>query len=386
VLDAAARAGSARRVATSLAALIIALPAAAAPIFQGLGAWVPSPTAGPTSTAQAVSADGRVVVGQSDGQAFRWTAATGMQSIGGPTGFGTARGVSADGSVIVGDSGGQAFRWTQPTGMQFLGSNTRVAYDVSGDGNVVVGDAGIGATTGQGFRWTPGTGVQPLGTAAPGVTNGSTIFGVSQDGQALVGQTITAPGQLTGLATRWTEADGYGPGGGFPTMNGSYANAASADGTFVVGRSGTFGQSNPLFAAFIWSEDTGSIHLGSPEPEALSYISVDALSVSGDGSIVVGTASRTGNTGADKAIIWSEDEGIRYLQDVLVDLGLDLSGWTLTHAHDISADGTVIVGQGINPLGVQEAWIVTIPEPATALLLGCGLVVLACGRTRRDLA
>lgn len=51
------------------------------------------------------------------------------------------------------------------------------------------------------------------------------------------------------------------------------------------------------------------------------------------------------------------------------------AGWQLNGHHGgISADGTVIAGYGLNPAGQTEAWIATIPEPATdalmALLLG----------------
>jgi hypothetical protein len=50
----------------------------------------------------------------------------------------------------------------------------------------------------------------------------------------------------------------------------------------------------------------------------------------------------------------------------------------LTSAVDISDDGLVIAGNGINPLGQSEGWVVrleAIPEPATFVLF----VVGACG-------
>jgi hypothetical protein len=58
--------------------------------------------------------------------------------------------------------------------------------------------------------------------------------------------------------------------------------------------------------------------------------------------------------------------------------GLDLTGWQLMSTVDISDDGLVIAGNGINPLGQSEGWVVrleAIPEPATLVLF----VVGACG-------
>src|SRR5262245_36620925 len=79
-----------------------------------------------------VSPDGSVVVGNSysdsDGQAFRWTAAGGMLGLGMPPGdfYSYARGVNGDGSVVVGGSDSadinseiyriQASRWTAAGG------------------------------------------------------------------------------------------------------------------------------------------------------------------------------------------------------------------------------------------------------------------------------
>jgi hypothetical protein len=42
----------------------------------------------------------------------------------------------------------------------------------------------------------------------------------------------------------------------------------------------------------------------------------------------------------------------------------------------ISDDGLTIAGNGDNSYGNYEGWIVTIPEPATLLLLGLGSLAL----------
>ena len=69
------------------------------------------------------------------------------------------------------------------------------------------------------------------------------------------------------------------------------------------------------------------------------------------------------------------------LEDILVnDCGLDLTGWQLYLATGVSDDGLTIVGYGHNPSGHGEAWIATIPEPATLSILALsGVAVLKDG-------
>ena len=158
---------------------------------------------------RAVSDDGSVIVGRArsaarNWHAFRWTAEGGTVSLGDLPGgrvdsHSTA--VSADGAVVVGDSesaaGIQAFRWTRDGGMVGLGDLPggefgSVTHAVSADGSVVVGLSFSGAGT-QVFRWTQAGGMQALGDL-PGGTVGSNFGDMSADGSVVVGRSNSERG------------------------------------------------------------------------------------------------------------------------------------------------------------------------------------------------
>src|SRR5262245_40244326 len=147
--------------------------------------------------ARGVSADGSVVVGSMRGSTFsqsvRWTS-TGAQALAGPPGDSEAYGISADGRIIVGwlffqQSLGVPYRWTAETGMVSLGAPPGFAggyaYAISADGSTIVGSAG-GGSAGHAFRWTQAGGMQDLGVL-PG-TLGCTARAVSADGSVVVGR------------------------------------------------------------------------------------------------------------------------------------------------------------------------------------------------------
>lgn len=142
-----------------------------------IGLWLPGP--GWSSRANAVSADGRFAAGLNTNtqRAIRWdlNAGTG-QYLGslepGNTTFGasTAYGISANGTWVVGTSSYNAFRWSAATGMQSLGAigvagfgNAGYATAVSADGKVVVGWSGTNFINSQAFIWREGmTNVEKL--------------------------------------------------------------------------------------------------------------------------------------------------------------------------------------------------------------------------------
>ena len=114
-----------------------------------------------------------------------------------------------------------------------------------------------------------------------------------------------------------------------------------------------------------------------------------ANGVSGDGSVVVGSGSAAGTAiepSIHKAFVWTEREGMQDLAVLLTSLGIDLRGWRLTVAEDISRDGKTIVGWGVNPSGQTEGWIAVIPEPSTVFLMGMGLIGLGIRSQRATLA
>jgi probable HAF family extracellular repeat protein len=126
----------------------------------------------------------------------------------------------------------------------------------------------------------------------------------------------------------------------------SSASGVSADGSVVVG----YGYTASGQQAFRWASTEGMVGLGTFEVEALYY-----------------------------------STAIRNLKSVLTDeYGLDLTGWTLLSANDISPDGNVIVGEGVNPSGQNEAFlIVLVPEPATIIQLVFAAMLLGLFGIRR---
>jgi probable HAF family extracellular repeat protein len=253
------------------------------------------------------------------------------------------------------------------------GVGSSLAIAVSGDGSAVAGWGALPYGP-QAFRWTETGGMLGLGYL-PGGDLESRARAISADGGSVVGEASSANGFEE--AFLWSEAAGIVglcdlPGGMFSSL----AFDVSADGSVVVGR----GANAAGFEAFLWTEAGGMVGLGDLPGGGHDS---DARAVSDDGKRVVGRAD--GNVSpAPRAFLWTPDDGMRLLQQVLVeDYGLDLTGWTLREATDISADGNTIVGWGINPAGLTEAWVAAIPEPSTAPLLALGLALLAAKAGRR---
>ncbi|MFY9233023.1 MAG: hypothetical protein WAO58_01025 [Fimbriimonadaceae bacterium] len=252
---------------------------------RGIGMEIFSVPGG--SSATAISADGKVIVGEAmfshnePPHAFRWEDSTGIEDLGTLGGDGHARAISADGSIISGDGTNiqghrRVFRWTRQLGMEDLGGmgqssnmtsmsadgrviagynsagniflpwwrtdsmgfrhlpsdfKTAFAYTVSGDGSRIFGRCPVNGEARSGY-WENGGEFQPL----PGL--GTTPSDVSDDGNTIVGSVRAAPAR----AVRWKL-----PGGELEVLDEVYrhllpnggrlqnARGVSADGRFIVG-------------------------------------------------------------------------------------------------------------------------------------------------------
>jgi probable HAF family extracellular repeat protein len=181
----------------------------------------------------------------------------------------------------------------------------------------------------------------------------ATAYGMSTDGQVVIG---SGEGPYADEAFRWTLQGGMEGLGFLPGGDASMALAVSADGSVVVGYS-TVDEGRE---AFRWSPTDGMAGLGDLPGGALGSI---AHSVSADGSIVVGAGT---SASGEEACIWIQGALSNLKTHLTNQYGLDLSGWTLTVAKLVSADGKTIVGYGVNPDGETEAWIAHLGDKTAA--------------------
>ena len=342
----------------------------------GLG-FLPGRT---SSTAAAISSDGHVVVGNSTSpsgtHAYRWTAAGGMEDLLSYNSSDTwAYGVSGDGAVVAGKSSVQGdlrwgSRWTSTTGWVRLpvpGSGSGFGIASSGDGASIAGDWSICCCHHYESFWNldpiSSTSTWLQNSSSPGCINcDTTVRAVSSDGQYAVGAMGygNCENYSQCFVVRWNRSgikeilgDPGGTGAALSVGWNSFATGVNQDGTVIAATSRL---PSGTYHAFRWNQTNGWRDLG-----ALSGGDSRSAAVNADGSVIVGKSNLVAG-GDYRATIWTNTDSMLDLNAYLAGLGVDPSptGWTLTEATGVSADGLTIVGNGLHN-GIAEAWIVTLP-------------------------
>lgn len=348
--------------------------------FTPIGGLAANPVA---SFAERVSDDGRTLVGRSavraGFEAFRWTdpaqAGEGIRGLGefpgGPF-FSAAICLSQNGARVFGQSNDGAFPfafvWNDPaaggTGLLsrppgFPGGLVQSnVLGCTADGSVAVGQVTTSLGLFASFIWTaPGTVQTPI----PG-TPASAFFSfanaITPDGRFITGSFSTGAAidvyryRRGGMGVQpMFQTLGDLPGG---IRNGAAADI-SADGLVIVGR----GTSDNGTEAYRWSDPAaGGVGFQALGDLPGGAFASDATAVSADGTRIVGLAEAPDGT---RAFLWQPLTGMLDLNTYLGNLGVDLRGYTLITASDISADGSVIVGTALRPDGNPEAFLVTLP-------------------------
>ena len=340
---------------------------------------------GGTSTAAGVSGDGTLVVGgSSDGantQAYIWDGSIHALGFPGDINYSTAASVdiAPDSSVRVAVTGKvdyapfpvetQAFLWSgtgagvgayDPAVILFDDNVSTTAMDliVNSSGEVFLCGYGkradwTNACYDHGFRWRSMPSFLELGTA-PGSTYPVHANGISRFGQ-IAGQLQFGAGTPCSGARHafWWEAGQFTV---CPTLVGPASNsnessgkAISMDGTVVTGWSMP---TSGYRQAFWWQR-------GSATATAIPYLAGDdhneGQAVNRDGQLV-GGFSTLSTGGAKRAFIWDATNGSREVRQMLIDAGIDMTGWELEEVTGISEDGSVICGNG-KLSGVSKGWV-----------------------------
>jgi hypothetical protein len=80
-----------------------------------------------------------------------------------------------------------------------------------------------------------------------------------------------------------------------------------------------------------------------------------------DGRLVVGSVNRPPSSHVNEAALWSADQGVRLVRDVMADHGMTLTDWALWHVNAISDDGRTLFGMGIGPASGYR-WHLRLPS------------------------
>jgi hypothetical protein len=154
------------------------------------------------------------------------------------------------------------------------------------------------------------------------------------------------------------------------------ATRASADGSIVVG---FYTDASGFRFPFRWTDRPVA------QFTTLTDLGIDAIpyAVSSDGNVIVGGTKLLTGPHPYGAFVWEPSAGLRSVEDVLAEAGLDTTGVPFISANGVSADGRFVVG---------DAFVARIPAPgpvpepcapATAAVVLAALVGWRLARAQR---
>lgn len=288
---------------------------------------------------------------------------------------------SQDGRTIVGDNfafpnARQAFVWSAGT-LTYLddlattveeGSPSSVATGVNDDGTVVIGYSVSSTGLLHAVKWVGGT-VTDLGvvngkdTSAIMVSgDGSTVLLNSTNGEdfaiATTGGTIALEG-FKSAGKRAFSADGSVLVGTSTSshavriVNGSVQDLGVPDGMDYSGSDFVSSDGRVVVGSLYKASGDGKLHVFRWENGTMVDIGtlgegnhIWANDVSADGRVIVGMAYTDAANTNSTAYYWDTANGLRPVDKMLTEAGLDLEGWTLTSAQGVSDDGGTLMGFG----------------------------------------
>ncbi|MDC7999875.1 T9SS type A sorting domain-containing protein [Aequorivita todarodis] len=305
----------------------------------------------PNATFSGVNSNGSAAAGYNDLENIMWVEADGFTNIGGINpGNGTGGDVemSNDGNKIVGPYLNPASNakemsiydvpsqtWTPLGGIGGqIGDQISSAWGISPDGSTVVGLGWLPGTGAHAIYWTESSGIVDLGST---VTDRSTrADAASEDGSVMVGWQDSEFGfRQAAVWTNGVQQLLYLPTG----ERAAAAGVISDDAVWVGGE----GSSANSFQAYRWSEATGIENIGPPLQPGWRGATTG---MSGDGSVIVGFYRPQGPALFGSGFIWTEALGVTDLNTYANSLGIDTQGIIMSLPLNISADGTTIVGAG----------------------------------------
>ena len=289
---------------------------------------------------------------------------SGLQLIDLPQGWvqhGYAYGISNN--VIIGsaynikENRTEAFRskGLEWTGLGVLGNLPQPISEaevVSGDGSTIAGYTS--SPTGmQIFRWDAKNGMVDIGNiTGPSIT--AHVGGITYDGNMIVGW-VEYPGGHDHEPFIWKSSEDIEPISLPSRFSSARYTDVSADGSTILG----YGRIQDKIKSFRITNGGIKI-LSAPFPAT----DIKARRITLDGRYAVGSYLDASET--TRAFRVEENNTIVDIQNLLEQSGVDLSGWNLEEATDLSDDGMTVVGWGTNsandPPSAKEGWIAFLSQ------------------------